>query len=325
MSARMHKGVLAAICSLILVQGANAGPPEVSQRPLPRPVLPRTHAEAQPVPVFFNARIRPVPRPVGVGGVLSGRVAPTELSQPKTPTALGGRTRDVAAIAAGVAPETPNAETEAATPAGTRRQIRRAARAQARSARRAARLARRGQRSGLPVQGSVCGDPSIRGETLARIAGRLPGCGIDAPVRVTDVDGVHLSQPSTMSCETASALKTWINEGIRPAIGRQGGGVTGLRVLTHYACRTRNNRPGARISEHGRGKALDIAAVNLSDGSSISVLEGWRDRRQARVLRRIHSAACGPFGTVLGPDADRYHRDHFHVDVARYRSGAYCR
>ena len=96
-------------------------------------------------------------------------------------------------------------------------------------------------------------------------------------------------------------------------------------MLTHYACRTRNNLPGGRISEHGRGKAIDIAAINLNDGSAISVLDGWRDRRQARVLRQIHSAACGPFGTVLGPDADRYHRDHFHVDVARYSNGAYCR
>jgi len=28
---------------------------------------------------------------------------------------------------------------------------------------------------------------------------------------------------------------------------------------------------------------------------------------------------------VLGPEAARYHQDHFHFDTARYRSGSYCR
>jgi hypothetical protein len=42
-------------------------------------------------------------------------------------------------------------------------------------------------------------------------------------------------------------------------------------------------------------------------------------------MRRAHKTACGPFGTVLGPNADRYHQDHFHFDTARYRSGSYCR
>jgi hypothetical protein len=27
----------------------------------------------------------------------------------------------------------------------------------------------------------------------------------------------------------------------------------------------------------------------------------------------------------LGPDADRYHQDHFHLDTASHRSGPYCR
>jgi hypothetical protein len=28
---------------------------------------------------------------------------------------------------------------------------------------------------------------------------------------------------------------------------------------------------------------------------------------------------------VLGPNANSFHRDHFHFDTARYRSGSYCR
>ena len=176
-----------------------------------------------------------------------------------------------------------------------------------------------------PRAGSVCGDSAIRGETIPRIRGRINGCGVNDPVRVTEVDGVRLTQGITVECDTVRALKRWINEGVRPAVGRRGGGVASLRVVAHYACRTRNNRPGARISEHGRGRAVDIAAVNLQDGSSLTVLQGWNDPSQRDVLRQMHRSACGPFGTVLGPGSDGYHRDHFHLDVADYRSGPYCR
>ena len=47
---------------------------------------------------------------------------------------------------------------------------------------------------------------------------------------------------------------------------------------------------------------------------------------ERQMLRNLHRAACGPFGTVLGPNANAAHRDHYHFDTARYRSGtAYCR
>ena len=104
-----------------------------------------------------------------------------------------------------------------------------------------------------------------------------------------------------------------------------GGGLSGLRVAAHYACRTRNHQPGALISEHGKGKAIDIAALQLRDGSEISVLDDWGQGPKGRVLRQVHRQACGPFGTVLGPESDRFHRDHFHFDTARHRGGPYCR
>ncbi|PIE12263.1 MAG: hypothetical protein CSA70_10245 [Rhodobacterales bacterium] len=173
--------------------------------------------------------------------------------------------------------------------------------------------------------GKVCGDSALQGEPVGQVTGRLAGCGLSDAVRVRSVDGVVLSQPSVMDCATAKALKTWINNGVRPAVKRQGGGVSGLRVAAHYSCRTRNNKAGAKISEHGRGRAIDISAIQLKDGSDISVLRDWGRGRKGKALRKMHAAACGPFGTVLGPQADRYHQDHFHFDTARYRSGSYCR
>ena len=45
---------------------------------------------------------------------------------------------------------------------------------------------------------------------------------------------------------------------------------------------------------------------------------------EARFLRQLHKGACGTFGTVLGPEANEAHRDHFHFDLAHRRNSAYC-
>ena len=45
---------------------------------------------------------------------------------------------------------------------------------------------------------------------------------------------------------------------------------------------------------------------------------------ESRFLRRLHAGACGPFTTVLGPEANDAHRNHFHFDLAERRRGAYC-
>ncbi|KMW60006.1 extensin-like protein [Candidatus Rhodobacter oscarellae] len=136
---------------------------------------------------------------------------------------------------------------------------------------------------------------------------------------------MKLTTAAKVNCATAAALREWVTKSVKPAVGKRGGGVASLKVVAHYSCRTRNNRAGGKISEHGKGNAIDIAAINLRNGESLTVLRGWRDRSQSKILRRVHRGACGPFGTVLGPDSDRYHQDHFHFDVASHRSGSYCR
>jgi hypothetical protein len=182
-----------------------------------------------------------------------------------------------------------------------------------------ARVAQSGRR------GSLCGSPGLVGDQLDPIPGRIQGCGIAEPVRLREVNGIALSTPATVNCTTARALQTWVQGSVVPTVGRTGGGVQSLRVVASYACRTRNNQPGARISEHGRGNAIDIAGIGLANGSELTVLGGWRDRRSGPILQQLHRGACGPFGTVLGPNSDRFHQDHFHFDVASYRSGPYCR
>ena len=176
----------------------------------------------------------------------------------------------------------------------------------------------KGKRQKLSAKGSVCGDPDIKGEVLAAIRGKVKGCGLEAPVRVTQVAGIRLSEPATISCETAKAFKTWVNKGLRPAMGRRE--VVELRIAASYICRPRNNQRGAKISEHGRGKAVDVAGFVFADGTQWSVARDYN-----RQVRRAHKAACGIFGTTLGPGSDGYHEDHLHFDTASYRSGPYCK
>lgn len=167
-------------------------------------------------------------------------------------------------------------------------------------------------------KGSVCGNPAIKGEKLAKIRGKFKGCGIDKPVRVTQVAGIRLSQPATLSCETAEALHSWIENVMRPAFGRRE--VVELQIAASYVCRTRNNKAGAKISEHGRGKAIDISGFTLADGTHWSILGDYNKQ-----VRKAHRGACGIFGTTLGPGSDGFHEDHLHFDVARHGGGAYCR
>jgi hypothetical protein len=174
-------------------------------------------------------------------------------------------------------------------------------------------------------RGALCGDRRIRGETIAPIAGRIRGCGVENPVRITEVAGVRLSTSATVDCVTAEALADWVDETVKPTVGRLGGGVAGLEVFASYACRTRNNQAGEKISEHGHGRAIDIGAIVLANGASIRVLDHWRDEQLGGLLHAMHRGACGTFGTVLGPDANRFHQNHFHFDTARYRAGAFCR
>ncbi|SFJ34873.1 extensin family protein [Jannaschia pohangensis] len=172
--------------------------------------------------------------------------------------------------------------------------------------------------------GGLCGRSSIQGASIPTVTG-AGACGIPDPVRITRVSGVDLIQPARMDCGTAQALDDWVRTGLLPTVGNTGGGAVALRVAAGYACRGRNNQSGAKLSEHAKGRAIDISAIQLANGSRITVLTDWGQGRNGQILRALWQAACGPFGTVLGPESDRYHRDHFHFDTARYRSGSYCR
>ncbi|WP_095588586.1 extensin family protein [Actibacterium ureilyticum] len=286
------------LLTLALALPAWGHAPDRSPRPTARPVAQTVQPRALRVPVFYQATHRPVARPgrktgpraaANTGRIILVPVHYDANYRPKRrPKGLSQR----------------RYQHTVSTAAATQTQPRSVV---------------------TSSKGKVCGDRTLRGETMSPIAGRIRGCGLSDPVKLYEVDGVRLNQPAVIDCTTAKALKSWLNKGVRPVVGRLGGGVSELRVVASYACRTRNNQPGAKISEHGKGRAVDISEIRLKNGASLNVLRDWRDPAKGKLLKQIHKSACGPFGTVLGPNSDRFHKDHFHVDTARYRSGSYCR
>ncbi len=176
---------------------------------------------------------------------------------------------------------------------------------------------RKKRRENASRAGSVCGVAAIKGEEIAPIASKVNGCGVEDPVRVTSLAGVRLSQAVTVDCSIAKALNSWVDEVAQPAFD---GRLVELQIAAHYICRSRNNIKGAKISEHGKGRAIDISAFILSNGTVLTVSQNYN-----KLLRRIYKAGCSYFKTTLGPGSDGYHEDHFHFDTSARNGGAYCR
>lgn len=176
---------------------------------------------------------------------------------------------------------------------------------------------RRKKREKASLKGAVCGVPAIKGDEIARIGSKVGGCGVEDPVMVTSVSGVRLSQAATVDCSIAKALNTWVDEVAQPAFD---GRLVELQIAAHYICRSRNNVKGAKISEHGKGRAVDISAFILSNGKVLTVARDYN-----KLLRRIYKAGCNYFMTTLGPGSDGYHEDHFHFDTSARKGGRYCR
>lgn len=152
-----------------------------------------------------------------------------------------------------------------------------------------------------------------------------PGaCGMIAPLKVTAFaeGSVALQSRQTFACPMLPAIDKWIAETVQPsAMFYYGQPVRGLKAGS-YACRNQNNAYGGPLSEHAFGNALDVMAFELADGRTISIAKGWKgDLREQEFLREVFVGSCRTFATVLGPGADPYHYDHFHLDLARHAGG----
>jgi hypothetical protein len=149
-----------------------------------------------------------------------------------------------------------------------------------------------------------------------------PGeCGAPDVVRLEavvlpDQSHVAVTPPAIMRCTMAEAIVSWVREEAAPRALELGSPLRSVVNLASYDCRGRNNIPGAKISEHGKGNALDIHALRLADGRMVELT----DPKVSKDFREeLRTSVCARFMTVLGPGSDGYHEDHVHVDLAERR------
>jgi Extensin-like protein C-terminus len=151
-----------------------------------------------------------------------------------------------------------------------------------------------------------------------------PGiCGMTHPFKVSALanGAVSVEGPVTIDCSMIGALEDWLTQVVQPAAqARFGVAVVGLAAFGAYSCRSVDNLAGARLSEHAFGNAIDIAGFKLADGRSIVIVQDWKktDTQESAFLHEVHAGACQDFTTVLGPGADVFHYNHFHLDLAMH-------
>jgi len=162
--------------------------------------------------------------------------------------------------------------------------------------------------------------PSAYMSRMSAIEG--PGaCGMNHPFKIAAFAGgsVGLASPVTLACPIVPTIDSWLAEVVQPAASLYFGSAVVEVRSGSYSCRSRNGRRGARLSEHSFGNALDVMAFRFADGREVAVVKGWRGApEEQEFLREVFTGACNYFTTVLGPGADAFHYDHFHLDLARH-------
>jgi hypothetical protein len=148
-------------------------------------------------------------------------------------------------------------------------------------------------------------------------------CGGEDMVRLNSVvlaDGARIAlKPSpVLRCTFAEALVSWLRDEASPRADKLGAALRTVETYDDFECRGRNRVAGAKLSEHGKGNAIDLRAFILADGrvlalTDVKVAKDFRDE--------IRESACHRFTTVLGPGSDSNHESHIHLDLIERRQG----
>lgn len=148
------------------------------------------------------------------------------------------------------------------------------------------------------------------------------GCSALGSVKLLDI-GVPATNLGAMTCNLAANFAAWARYGVQPAARL----ILGAEVVRIETFGTYNCRPIAgsgKLSEHAHSNAVDVSAFVLSNGRRISIENDWSgDRRTRQFLEVVHASACKRFRTVLSPNYNAAHHDHFHFDMGG--KGGFCR
>jgi hypothetical protein len=152
-------------------------------------------------------------------------------------------------------------------------------------------------------------------------------CGAEQVVTYRGGDsGIRYNTPPLLTCTLALALAKFeriLQEESQAAFGAK---VVRIEHAGTYNCR-KMARFANMVSEHSYANAIDLRSMTLLGGKTLSVARDFGrtdaegDTPAAVFLRKVSRRAFdeGVFSVVLTPYFDRLHRDHFHLDMARYR------
>jgi hypothetical protein len=147
-------------------------------------------------------------------------------------------------------------------------------------------------------------------------------CGLQSPLSLEAINvngrSVPLNAPVTTDCGMATALPRWVATVDSFLAGHDNTRITKVNVGTNYMCRNVvNGTQSTNLSFHAFGDALDVVGFTLADGRTLDVTSSWAGTEEQghSIMHFAHDAACSQFTTVLGPDANAEHHDHFHVDL----------
>ena len=147
-------------------------------------------------------------------------------------------------------------------------------------------------------------------------------CGIQSPLSVEAVSAngrsIPLNAPVVTDCGMATALPAWIAEVDSYLVAHDKTEIKTINLGTNYACRNVDNAATGNLSFHAFADALDVIGFTLKDGRTISIAPGYNGTpEQGRdILHFARDSACTHFMTVLGPEADSFHQDNMHIDLA---------
>ncbi|WP_416832212.1 MAG: extensin family protein [Erythrobacter sp.] len=154
-----------------------------------------------------------------------------------------------------------------------------------------------------------------------------PGCNKLGTVQLSALSGddtqFGISNIGPVQCRVASAFTNWARFGVdRAARQILGSPLARIETMGSYACR--NVAGSTRRSAHASAEAIDVSGFVLEDGRRITLTEDWNGGTAAEreFLRVVHRSACKRFGTVLGPEYNRAHEDHFHLEGT---GSSFCR
>jgi hypothetical protein len=132
-----------------------------------------------------------------------------------------------------------------------------------------------------------------------------------------DKTRVAVHPTALLTCPMAESLAAWLRDEVAPRLAEQGARLRSIENYDAYSCRTRNRIPGAKLSQHAHGEAIDVRAFLLADGRRLEPTDPKVDQ-PLRVAWR--DSACRRFTTVLGP-GDANHSGHIHLDILSRRNG----